>query len=135
MKLGSTVPVLRIFDEDKAREFYVGFLGFAVDWEHRFGDNFPLYVQVSRDGCLLHLSAHHGDCCPGGAVRIATEGVEALAESLRAKQYRFASPSCRTTEWQTVEMSIHDPFGNRLLFVERAESVRIHPESSQGVEA
>ena len=41
-------PVFRIFDETKAREFYLGFLGFALDWEHRFGDNFPLYVQVSR---------------------------------------------------------------------------------------
>ena len=26
------VPVLRIFDLDKAKEFYVGYLGFKVDW-------------------------------------------------------------------------------------------------------
>jgi hypothetical protein len=26
------VPVLRIFDIDKADEFYQGFLGFSVDW-------------------------------------------------------------------------------------------------------
>jgi hypothetical protein len=25
------IPILRIFDEAKAREFYVGFLGFQVD--------------------------------------------------------------------------------------------------------
>ena len=31
-----TVPVLRSFDEAKAREFYVDFLGFTVEWEHRF---------------------------------------------------------------------------------------------------
>lgn len=30
-----TVPLLRIFDVAKAREFYVGVLGFTVDREHR----------------------------------------------------------------------------------------------------
>ena len=31
-----TIPILRIFDVEKAKEFYVGFLGFTVDWEHHF---------------------------------------------------------------------------------------------------
>ncbi|MFP3560523.1 glyoxalase superfamily protein, partial [Paraburkholderia sp. SIMBA_049] len=44
MHLAPAVPIIRIFSEDKAREFYVDFLGFSVDWEHRFGDNFPLYA-------------------------------------------------------------------------------------------
>ena len=29
MTLGPITPILRIFDEAKAREFYVGFLGFT----------------------------------------------------------------------------------------------------------
>ncbi len=29
------VPIVRIFDVAKAQEFYLGFLGFTVDWEHR----------------------------------------------------------------------------------------------------
>ena len=33
-----TIPILRIFDVEKAKEFYVGFLGFAVDWEPALGD-------------------------------------------------------------------------------------------------
>lgn len=61
MRLSSTTPILRIFDEDKAREFYVQFLGFQVDWEHRFEPGLPLYLQVSRDACVLHLSEHHGE--------------------------------------------------------------------------
>jgi len=56
--LGRTVPTLRIFDEAKAREFYVDFLGFAIDWEHRFEDGLPLYMQLSKDDCVLHLSEH-----------------------------------------------------------------------------
>jgi hypothetical protein len=31
-----TIPLLRIFDVERAKAFYVGFLGFAIDWEHRF---------------------------------------------------------------------------------------------------
>jgi hypothetical protein len=31
MSLGKITPILRIFDEAKAKEFYVGFLGFTVD--------------------------------------------------------------------------------------------------------
>ena len=31
--------ILRIFDVAKADEFYLGYLGFAVDWDHRFDDN------------------------------------------------------------------------------------------------
>lgn len=36
------IPILRIFDEAKAREFYIDWLGFSVDWEHRFNSNTPL---------------------------------------------------------------------------------------------
>ena len=35
-ELGGPVPILRCFDEAKAREFYVDFLGFSVDCTHRF---------------------------------------------------------------------------------------------------
>jgi hypothetical protein len=34
-----TIPILRIFSVEKAKEFYVGYLGFSVDWEHHFEDN------------------------------------------------------------------------------------------------
>lgn len=32
METRQVIPILRIFDEAKAREFYVEFLGFRVDW-------------------------------------------------------------------------------------------------------
>ncbi len=65
MGLGKTVPILRMFDEAKAKEFYVGFLGFIIDWEHRFEEGAPLYMQVSKDAFVLHLSEHYGDSSPG----------------------------------------------------------------------
>ena len=40
--------MLRIFSVEKAREFYVDFLGFTWDWEHRFDDSAPLYARVMK---------------------------------------------------------------------------------------
>ena len=40
--------LIRIFDENKAKEFYVEFLGFNIDFEHRDSDDAPLYMQVSN---------------------------------------------------------------------------------------
>ena len=117
MIFGNTTPVFRVFDEAKAKEFYVGFLGFTVEWEHRFEDGLPLYLEVSRGGVKIHLTEHHGDCCPGAAVRIETDGLSELYEELSKKNYGFALPDIDKTPWGTREMSVKDPFGNRLTFV------------------
>ncbi|BBP63140.1 MULTISPECIES: glyoxalase superfamily protein [Pseudomonas] len=118
MSFGKTTPILRIFDEAKAMEFYVDFLGFTVDWQHRFGDNFPLYLQVSRGECVLHLSEHHGDCTPGSALRIETDELQAFQQQLRATQYRYAHPEIQAMPWGTQELTVTDPFGNRLVFTD-----------------
>jgi uncharacterized glyoxalase superfamily protein PhnB len=117
MALGKTIPILRIFDEAKAREFYVGFLGFAVDSEHRFAPDLPLYMQVSRDGCVLHLSEHYGDASPGAAIRIDTTDLDAFHAELSSKRYKYARPGINEQPWGR-EVSVKDPFGNRLIFAE-----------------
>lgn len=116
MTLGKVTPILRIFDEAKALEFYVEFLGFKVGWRHRFTPDLPLYLEVSRDGCVLHLTEHHGDACPGAALRIESSDVEQYHAELNARQYRYARPSLEDMPWGSREMSIHDPFGNCLTF-------------------
>ncbi|CRM43656.1 glyoxalase superfamily protein [Pseudomonas sp. 8 R 14] len=121
MHLGKVTPILRIFDEAKALEFYVDFLGFKVDWQHRFEVNFPLYLQVSLGECVLHLSEHHGDASPGAAVRIQAQGVDTYQQQLAGKDYRYAKPGVEETPWGSREMSIKDPFGNRVVFVEEGE--------------
>ncbi len=118
MQLRAITPILRMFDEAKAREFYVGFLGFKVDWEHRFEPALPLYLQVSRGGCILHLSEHHGDCCPGAAMRIEIDDIDAYHAELIAKAYGYAKPGIDATPWGSRDMSVKDPFGNRLTFTD-----------------
>jgi len=116
-----TTPVLRSFDEAKAREFYVDFLGFSVEGEHRFHPGAPLYLFLVRDGVELHLSEHFGDATPGAQVRIEVEGVTAYVRGLRAKAYKHAVPGDpEATPWETLEVTITDPAGNRLTFWEQA---------------
>jgi uncharacterized glyoxalase superfamily protein PhnB len=114
--LASVVPILRIFDEAKAHEFYVGFLGFQVDWQHRFEPGAPLYQQISRDACVIHLSEHHGDGTPGTYIRIAVDDVEALHRDITAKPYKYYRPGLQDMEWGERQMTVADGFGNKLIF-------------------
>ncbi len=116
MHISKTTPLLRIFDEQMAKSFYVDFLGFRVDWEHRFEPTMPVYMQVSRDGCVLHLTEHYGDCSPGAGMRIEVDDLTALRDELLAKQSRYARPGIEHMPWGTHDMRLTDPFGNRLTF-------------------
>jgi hypothetical protein len=48
IEFNRAVPIFRIFSLEKAREFHLDFLGFKVDWEHRFEPDAPAFMQVSR---------------------------------------------------------------------------------------
>ncbi|MFF7110374.1 glyoxalase superfamily protein [Pseudomonas sichuanensis] len=120
MQFAAAIPILRIFSVDKAREFYLDFLGFTLDWEHRFAANLPLYMQVHRDGLILHLSEHHGDATPGSAIFARVEDLKALEGELQAKQYGYSRPHAEKVDWG-LEMQIADPFGNRLRFCQQID--------------
>jgi hypothetical protein len=108
------VPILRIFDEAKAREFYCDYLNFHVDWEHRFERDMPLYMQVSRLGLVLHLSEHYGDGSPGATVFVRMQGIDELRTELAAKKYKYLRPGVEMAPWNAKTMELIDPFGNRL---------------------
>jgi uncharacterized glyoxalase superfamily protein PhnB len=119
MKVKRTVPIMRILDEAKAREFYLNYLGFSIDFEHRFQENAPLFMGISRDGLTLFLSEHHGDGIPGTHVVADIDGVDELHRELQAKKYKYMNPGIQQQEWGTRELSVYDPFGNRVIFSER----------------
>lgn len=112
------IPILRIFDIAKAMEFYRDFLGFSVDWEHRYEEGLPLYAQISRAGMLLHLSEHHGDASPGSTVFVWMRGIEAFHRELLGKQYGYSRPGLQDTGYDARMMQVPDPFGNRIRFHE-----------------
>lgn len=120
MQFSPAIPVLRIFCVDKAKEFYLGFLGFTLDWEHRFAPDLPLYAQIHRGGLILHLSEHHGDATPGSTVFTRVEDLQALEQELLARQYGYSRPQAQRVDWG-LQMEIADPFGNRLRFCQQED--------------
>lgn len=108
------IPILRIFSVEKAREFYLDNLGCHLDWEHRYEPTAPFYMQVSRDGLVLHLSEHHGDGSPGANFQVDFEGVRELHAELSEKNYPYWRPGITETFWGTPRLNLLDPFGNQL---------------------
>ena len=116
-----TIPILRMFSVEKAKEFYVDYLGFQIDWEHKFPEVAPVYMQVSRAGLVLHLSEHYGDATPGSAIYVQMRGVEEFHRELTAKNYGYLRPGLDRSEWNTMSVNLIDPFGNHLRFHEPIE--------------
>ena len=113
----SPIPLLRMFDEAKAREFYLGFLGFHVEFEHRFEAGLPLYLGIIRNGLRIHLSEHHGDASPGTTVFVPMHNIELLRDELLSRQYGYGRPDIVQQGWGKI-LEVHDPFGNRIRFCE-----------------
>lgn len=116
-------PIFRIFDYNKTIEFYVNWLGFKIDWEHKFteGDS-PIYMQISLGDITVHLSEHHGDGTPGSRVFIEDfKNLRDYHKTLIEKNYKYNKPGLEKAFWDenTLTMEVVDPFNNNLLFNER----------------
>lgn len=111
------IPTLRIHNYHAAVEFYIDFLGFTIDWEHRFGPAEPVYMQISRHHLVLHLSENKR-FQSGSVIFVETIGLEAFRADLLEKAAASIVPEIIKTDWQTLQMEIEDPFGNLLRFNE-----------------
>ena len=118
MQVEKTIPVLRIFDYKKAIEFYVDWLGFAIEWEHYFEENTPVYMCVKKDSLLLHLSEHHGDGTPGTHVYVQCTGLKDWLSELLKKKYKYNRPGLEETFYGTWCVTVNDPFNNKISFNE-----------------
>lgn len=123
------IPLLRIFDVMKAKEFYVDYLGFELAWEHHFDENSPAYIEVSRNEMTLHLTEHYGDACPGSTVFVWMKGIDEFHRELCSREYKYLHPGLETTFYGAKCVEIIDPFGNRIRFNEKLPSF---PERGTG---
>ncbi|MDZ4857452.1 MAG: glyoxalase superfamily protein [Candidatus Hydrogenedentes bacterium] len=118
MALEKAIPILRVFDHELALKFYVEWLGFKIDWVHRFDETAPRYIQISRDNVLLHLTEHYGDCTPGARVYVRMSDVAEYHRELCSRPNPNMRPGLETSPWGSKCMDVVDPFGNRISFDE-----------------
>lgn len=118
LEIVRTVPLLRSFDEARAKAFYLDYLGCTLDFEHRFELGMPLFFQASRGQMVVQVSEHHGDGSPGSAVRLIVTGLREFHRELLSKNYASLRPGVGRAEWGADEMTLLDPFGNRLIFTQ-----------------
>ncbi|KAA2223710.1 glyoxalase superfamily protein [Chryseobacterium sediminis] len=124
MKAERIIPILRIFDYQKTKEFYVDWLGFEIVWEHYFDENTPVYMEVKRENMIFHLSEHHGDGTPGTRIAIWGEGVPQYHKELIDKKYKYNRPGLEKTFYGSVSFTVIDPFGNKITFEEEYDEAK-----------
>ena len=118
----SSIPVLRMLDEAKGRAFYVDYLGYNVEWEHRFDEEAtsPLYMEIRLGNSVLHLNGHAEPDAPICEVRIPVKQLKDYCEYLtqRAKDLSFGKPEIVDPRYEgrLTDMNIVDPSANHLVF-------------------
>ncbi|MCR3718604.1 MULTISPECIES: glyoxalase superfamily protein [Prauserella salsuginis group] len=115
---GAPVPVLRIHDEALAREFYLNYLGFNVEWEHRFEPGMPLYLRIRRGETILDLSEHHGDGTPGTVVWVPVANAATFLADISGRSHPRLNPGIDRDAPGGATIEITDSVGNVLRFCE-----------------
>ena len=123
------VPMVRIFNVEKARDFYLHFLGFKLDWENDGDGRAPMYMQISRGDLVLHLTEHYGDCTPGSNVFVMMKGIEEFHRDVSSRRYKYMRLGLRRAPWDATVMEVIDPFGNRIRFNEYFKDKVVPPET------
>ena len=124
----TTVPVLRIFDWDVAQRFYLDYLGWQLERLDQDGDHRPVYARLSGPpAAFVDLSEHHDDGTPGSVVLLPVRDFGELVTRLTADRSHPA-PSVGE-HFDVRSLTVYDPFGNRLVFLDgRVPSVRVPDE-------
>jgi hypothetical protein len=94
-------------------------LGFKINWEHTFDDNTPVYLEIEKDGLIIHLSEHHGDGTPGTNVFVWCDGVEEFQKEIINKKYKYNKPGLEKTFYGSLAVKVIDPFHNQIIFNEK----------------
>ncbi len=118
------IPIFRILDYDIAMQFYVDFLDFKIDWEHRFGEQAPVYMQISKDGLILHLSENNR-FNTGVIVFVESKDLRSFHNELIKSDPTKVSGEVTKTDWGTLQLEIEDPFCNLLRFNETVDNTAL----------
>lgn len=108
-----TVPILHIGSYEEAKDYYLDWLGFQIDWEFRLEPSFPVYMRISRGDLVLHLSERKGDNPAGVMCHVDVDDSDALMGEWTARRPDLI-PEVEIAPWNAKHISLRDPFGNTL---------------------
>jgi catechol 2,3-dioxygenase-like lactoylglutathione lyase family enzyme len=126
------VTVVPVSDVDRAKEFYAERLGFAVDVDHRAGENFRV-VQLTPPGsaCSISIGTGISPATPGSyqGMHLVVTDIEAAREELVGRGVDVSEPFHFGADGQTpglhpervdygTYLSFSDPDGNGWLVQE-----------------
>jgi catechol 2,3-dioxygenase-like lactoylglutathione lyase family enzyme len=129
------VTVVPVSDVDRAKEFYAERLGFAVDVDHRAGENFRV-VQLTPPGSACSISIGTGitSATPGSyqGMHLVVTDIEAARAVVAGRGVEVSEPFHFVAEGQTTGLhperadygtylSFSDPDGNGWLIQEVRE--------------
>jgi len=111
------IPLLHITSAAASEKYYCGQLGFTKEFEVTASatQRDPVYMGVSRDGLLIHLSGHAGDGVAGNNVLFRCDSVDALHEEFVAKGVEIHIGPIDQT-WGLRELVVRDPDWNAIVF-------------------
>jgi catechol 2,3-dioxygenase-like lactoylglutathione lyase family enzyme len=113
------IPALRITNYERSESYYIDTLGFVIEWEHRFGKGFPVFMSISRNGMQIYLSEHTGDCQVGGLVHFLIPDVDAWHAEFHERGAKIGEAPNNDLGFRN--MTVVDPDGNQLRFMEPAK--------------
>jgi catechol 2,3-dioxygenase-like lactoylglutathione lyase family enzyme len=109
------VPAIPVTDVERARTFYADRLGFEVDWEWCDEPEEPAFLQLSRAGLSIYLSARPDRGPAGGLTYLYVGDVDAWCRELSERGVGGEAPP-RDRPWGNREWVVTDPDGNRICF-------------------
>ena len=120
-EFGSSIPVIRMLSEEDSKEFYLEFLGYKIDWEHRFTEDdpdSPLYMQISYGDSIIHLNGHASNSSPTAEVRIPVKNLGHYELELGERCGKWPKPEAVDPRYEgrNTDMNIIDPADNYLVF-------------------
>ena len=109
------VPAIPVTDLERARAFYVEGLGFEVDWEWCDTPGEPAFLQLSRAGLSIYLSARPDRGPAGGLTYLYVSDVDAWCTEFCGRGLG-SEGTPQDHPWGNREWVVSDPDGNRLCF-------------------
>ena len=120
-------PILKVKDAEASAGFYCDVLGFTQDWVHRFAEDFPAYVSISRGPLNAHISEHHGGGTEKAELFVAVPDVDEVYEEFKQNGLE-AEPPESDPDINLRHFRVTDPDGHLITFATATEKAETPDE-------